>query len=191
MTIYFDFDRTLFDTEKFIKDMEQIIIDENIELDLFYQCKKYCKGKGFNPFVILDNIPNISKDNDIYRKIEELIQNTYQYVFDDVKPFLEKYQGKYNYVLLSRGNSDFQLAKVKYSKLQDYFEKIIITMEDKGKLDIDYQHGIFIDDYLDELKSISKNKPYQVIMINRYLLNGKKKISKIQCVSSLNEINSL
>ena len=56
--IYIDFDRTLFDTDAFLKDLEKLLEKDNISLQLFneYKVKQH---NGFNPYEIVKNIQKI------------------------------------------------------------------------------------------------------------------------------------
>ena len=46
MKIYVDFDRTLFDCDKFLEDLYALINKYNISKELFKECQNQCKKKG-------------------------------------------------------------------------------------------------------------------------------------------------
>ena len=113
MTIYLDFDRTLFDTEKFIQDLEKLIIENNVDIKLFNDYKANYKKEGFNPeFILKEMEKDYSFNHDVYQKIDELLQLSYQYIYSDVVIFLNKcHDNNYPVCLLTKGNHDFQLFR--------------------------------------------------------------------------------
>ena len=56
MKIYVDFDRTLFDCDKFLEDFYEIITKYKIPIDLFKKCQNQSKRHGFNPYLILNDV---------------------------------------------------------------------------------------------------------------------------------------
>ena len=78
---------------------------------------------------------------------------------------MDKYKLKYNIYLLTFGDYNYQLKKIKSCKIENYFKKIIIT-QDKTKENIDYKNSIFID-----------NNPYD---LNKLRLNGATKLIRIK-----------
>ena len=193
MTIYLDFDRTLFDTEKFIQDLEKLIIENNVDIKLFNEYKANYKKEGFNPeFILKEMEKDYSFNHDVYQKIDELLQLSYQYIYSDVVIFLNKcHDNNYQVCLLTKGNHDFQLKKIKYSHLEQLFNKVIITQKRKGELALDYSKGIFIDDNPYEIDSILDKKPFKVIRIAREKARYNDIATKkeVPIVQSLSEIN--
>ena len=51
----------------------------------------------------------------------------------------------YDLYLLTYGHKNYQRKKINSSNISSFFKNIIITEEDKSKLDIDYENSIFID----------------------------------------------
>ena len=187
MNFYLDFDRTLFDTDRFYLDLEKII-DKYISIEIFNEYKNNDCIEGFNTNVILHEI---SKDyeinSNIYNEINEFMQSSYQYIYDDVIPFLAKYRQKYHFIILTKGNEEFQMQKIKYSHIMDYIEDIIVTLKDKGDLNLDYQNSLFVDDSKIELLSINKNNPKKLFCINR----KEKDNNEFLTIKSFDEIDNL
>ena len=169
MKIYVDFDRTLFDCDRFLDDFYALIAKYNIPRDLFKKCQNQCKKHGFNPYVILNKLEKeISFDKTIYKDIEKLIHNSSNYLYSDTISFL-KYLNEHNYKvsILTRGNKDYQKEKIVSANIGKYYDKLIVTMRHKGLLFLNYLNGFFIDDNPKEIESLLKRKPKKIIRIKR------------------------
>ena len=167
--IYVDFDRTLFDCDRFLSDLYTLINKYNITKDMFKECQNQCKKKGFNPYIILDLVKEkYSFDNNLITEIINLMKKTNEYLYSDSIDFL-KYLKSLNYeiVILTKGNTDYQSEKIYNSKIDGLYDKLIVTMKHKGELNINYPNGIFIDDNPTEILSIMEKKPKKVIRIQR------------------------
>lgn len=167
--IYIDFDRTLFNTDLFIHDLEYLIKFYKIDIALYNIYKEKLKDIGFNPYRILEEMSKIILiDKKIYHDIDNLVENSYKYLYSDAKPFLENLKkSPKKIILLTKGNSDFQRKKINNTGILEYFDEIIVTLKNKGDLDINYESSIFIDDNPLEIESIMKNKVYKMIRIKR------------------------
>lgn len=184
MKIYIDFDRTLFDCDRFIEDFNCLLTKYNILKDDFYKYQSQCKN--FNPYNILDLMSKEKEVNSgVYHAIDELISKASDYIFPDTIPFLE-YLNNHGYMptILSKGDYDFQMNKILSSNIDLYYGDVIITEKHKGELDLDYANGIFIDDREEELNSIIEKNPKRAILLHR---NGVKN-KNIETVSSLIEL---
>lgn len=189
MKVYVDFDRTLFDCERFLGDLYELINHYGIDKLLFKECQNQCIKKGFNPYVILDSVKKKHQfDDKLYEEIKDLIKKTNAYLFSDAITFL-KYLKDNNYktILLTKGNISYQNDKVHYANIEKYYDKLIITMKHKGDLKIDYQNGIFVDDNPQEIKSILKRKVMKVI----YLKREDAKYSKMPIDENITSVKSL
>ena len=185
MRIYVDFDRTIFDCERFIKDFFELLQNYSISRDDFTKYQN--QFKDINPYIILDTMSkekNINKG--VYGAIDELIEQSRDYLFCDAIPFLEYLKNKnYQVSILSRGDYDFQRSKIINSHIESYYDDIIITSNHKGELDLDYANSIFIDDNVEELKSIMDRNPKRIISIQRE--NRANKLD-IETVNSLQKL---
>ena len=118
----------------------------------------------------LDKIASkIIKENNLDTSIIDELNNLYseKLVFKDAIKFLKKYYKKYDLILLTLGIKNYQEKKIKSSNISKYFKEIIITNNDKSKLDINYQENIFIDNNPYELKKFSISNANHLIRIKR------------------------
>ena len=73
-------------------------------------------------------------------------------MFSDTIPFLEYLKSKgYPVIILSRGNYDFQTNKILSCNIDLYFDDIIVTLNHKGELNLDYANSVFLDDREEEI----------------------------------------
>lgn len=165
MKIYLDFDGTLFNTDKFYQDYLNLFQEYGLDEDLINNIKlKLFKTTKFNLDILTNYlVKEYNLDNNILLKVNNLYNSSY--VFKDVIPFLEKNKNL-EINLLTYGEYNYQLKKIKGSNLKKYFKDIIITDKDKSKLNLDYQNNLFIDNNPNEIKNfleVTKN----VIRIRR------------------------
>ncbi len=188
MKIYLDFDRTLFNTNAFLDEIYKIVNKYDISKNIFDKSKLKLKDKGFNIKLILQEVEKeFSFNHQIYEEMDNLIENSCIFLYNDVLTFLKKLKVKnYEVILLTKGNEEFQKKKIKASKISNYFDDIIITLKNKGDLDIDYQ-AIFVDDREKELLSILKRHPKKLYYINRSKQN-KLDNSQITTIYSLEDV---
>ena len=182
MKIYIDFDGTLYNTTKLNKYFINIFNKYNIDTKYITNLMNTYKNYDIlaNKIIIDNNI-----DKSIYNDIFNLYSN--DLVFKDVIPFLEKYHNKYELILLTLGNKEYQEKKIKSSNLKKYFKDIIITDKDKSKLNIDYTNGIFIDNNPNELKKFYNSNAKYLIRIKR----NEDKYSKLNLnIKNIPEFNS-
>ena len=187
MIYYIDFDRTIFNTKLFLEDLCDILEEYHIPKDKFIE--KTSETEEFNPFKIL----RLMKDEYPYNSsllvdIERLLKSSSVYLYYDALKFLRDLKKNNNQIiLLTKGDEDFQNCKIDNCGIRKIFDKVIITHEDKGNLDINYQ-GIFIDDKKEEIESILKRKPYKVYLIDRDNKDNLINDSNINTIHSLSEI---
>ena len=181
--LYLDFDNTLFDTVEFNKSCKKILDKyiSNEEQDKIF--KSFTKIYDFREVI---NILSINYNIDkaiLLKEYNELLEGNY--LFEDTIEFLEYYKEKYELIMLTFGNNEYQLDKINCSNISKYFKELIITSEYKYVLDIDYKNSIFIDDNPRDLKGLMNNNPYLIIRLCR----GKYKTFEKELV--LNNVNSL
>ena len=184
--LYIDFDNTLFNTGKFNNECKKIldkyISDE--EQDKIF--KSFTKIYDFREVLnILSINYKINKDKLIeeYNKVLEG-----NYLFDDVIVFLEYYKEKYELIMLTWGNNEYQLDKINCSNISKYFDEMIITQKYKYELDIDYKNSIFIDDNPRDLKGLMNNNSYKIIRLCRGKYMNYEKELVLNNVNSLKDI---
>lgn len=167
MTIYLDFDNTLFNTDKLFNDIIDLCEKHGIESKYIMESRR-----NIIPFDLKQALDNISKkiafDNILYKKIDILLKDTSSYVFDDVYNFIDKLKkNNYKIYILTCGGYDWQNLKIKGSKIIDKVDGVIIT-EDKGNIEsIDYQNSIFVDDNPKHLNIFLSKNAKKVIRLKR------------------------
>ena len=147
----------------------------------------------FNTTLFINDIMQNKNQQLTFLELKKLVKkqnlNLKNYLYPDVIPFLEKYQDK-NLILLTHGDYDYQLFKIRESKIVKYFKEIKITDNYKGLLKLDYQKSIFIDDNPKEIESLLKNpiKPLKIIRIKRGKYKDLEQFLDLT-VTSLSDIN--
>ena len=147
----------------------------------------------FNTTLFINDIMQNKNQQLTFLELKKLVKkqnlNLKNYLYPDVIPFLEKYQDK-NLILLTHGDYDYQLFKIRESKIVKYFKEIKITDNYKGLLKLDYQNSIFIDDNPKEIESLLKNpiKPLKIIRIKRGKYKDLEQFLDLT-VTSLSDIN--
>lgn len=151
MKLYFDFDGTLFNTALFYENFVNLLKDYGVSESLVVDVRK--KLFTMSIFSVNKLVSKIVGDNNldesIYKKVDDLYKNNY--VYEDCVSFLKKVSGKFELILLTYGDMEYQKKKIECSGLSSYFNKIIITEKNKALEDVDYERGIFIDNSVKEL----------------------------------------
>ena len=188
--IYLDFDGTIYNSTKLYNEFINIFIKHNINKNYLDNIIKeyYQKEKNY-----ITLAKKIIKDNNLDTSILNEINNLYsnKLLFKDTIPFLEKYHKKYELILLTLGNKEYQLKKINSINITKYFKDIIITNKDKSKLNIDYQNGIFIDNNPLELEKFYKSKTKYLIRIKRKTDKYSKINLNINNIPEFNNFNEL
>lgn len=187
--LYIDFDNTLFDTQRFINDclniFDKYYISDNKKKEII---------KNLNIKNIIRDFKTILKDFSLKLNIDyDSLLNDYNnilnnnYLFHDSLNFLKKIKKKYEIILLTYGNNDYQLDKIKSSGISEFFNQIIITQYSKDNLNIDYENSIFIDDFPDILIKLMNKNCYKVIRLKR----GKYKDIKLEKIDTFDDFESI
>lgn len=166
--IYIDFDSTLFDSDKYDFMLFNICNKYGITNDRLEEIKKFLfsRNTDFDIDILVSCL--IEKEN-VDKKILEDINNlkNISFLYEDVLLFLECIQDKFEPILLTCGGEKNQKDKIKVCDINHFFSEIIITPEDKSKLDnVDYKNSVFVD-----------NNPKEVM---RFLNAGAKKVIRIR-----------
>lgn len=187
MIYYVDFDRTIFDTQSFLEDIYEILEKYHIPKEVFI--KKSFEVDEFNPYKILNLLEDDCPfSSNLFVDIDRLVEKSMVYLYYDALVFLRDIKKKgHTLVLLTKGDAEFQNNKIDHTDIRKIFDKVIITSEDKGNLNIDYR-GIFIDDKIDEIESILTRNPYKVYLIDREYQYDKVNNEKIILIHSLKEV---
>ena len=184
--LYIDFDNTLFNTVKFNNKCKELLnkyINEEEQDKIF---------KSFTKIYDFREVLNILSNN--YKIDKEILKKEYNkilednYLFEDTISFLDYYKDKYQLIMLTWGNNEYQLDKINCANITKYFNELIITKEYKYQLDIDYKNSIFIDDNPRDLKGLMNNNSFKVIRLCRGKYMNYEKELEIISVNSLKEI---
>lgn len=164
MNIYIDFDGTLFDTDKFYNDFIMLCKKNNVsESEVFNIRNKTHKLFNLDDLA-LEIKKEFSLNDDFINSVNDLYDK--KYLYEDVIDFLEKYYQKYNLYILSYGETNYQTKKISCCSFDKYFKDIIITT-DKGKENIDYKDGWFIDNNPREIEKLKEAGASKIIRIKR------------------------
>ena len=163
MKIYIDFDGTLFDSTKHYNEYIKIFKKYNINIETYFK-KEYEKEKNFDS-LSKKIIKEYNLNPSIYDEIDKIYSE--KLIFKDAITFLEENHNKYDLILLTLGNINYQQKKINKTNISKYFKEIIITNKDKSKLNIDYTKGIFIDNNPLEIKKFYNSKAKYLIRIKR------------------------
>lgn len=184
--LYIDFDNTLFNTVKFNNKCKELLnkyINEEEQDKIF---------KSFTKIYDFREVLNILSIN--YKIDEEILKKEYNkilednYLFEDTIEFLEYYKNKYELIMLTWGNNEYQLDKINCASISKYFKELIITQKFKYELDIDYKNSIFIDDNPRDLKGLMNNNSYKIIRLCRGKYMNYEKELVLNNVNSLKDI---
>jgi FMN phosphatase YigB (HAD superfamily) len=184
LKIIFDFDHTLFSARKLYQALEDGFKKIGVPRKLFKETFEESKGKGrdykpssqFN--LIIKKRPGIPLQ-ELEKNFEEILNKADKFLYPDVRPFLSKVKNKFNLVLLSYGEDEFQREKIAKSNITNFFQKIFTTSDinkvstfkkivvSKSGSDLK-EETIFIDDNPGALFEIKKQFPNVLtIRINR------------------------
>ena len=163
-----DFDRTIFDTEGLETDLYQICHRHGISPGILRkkQTKVESELPVFNFFDMVLNSELLKK-----RKLKILIaelesflqENSSNYIFADVFPFLEKLKAKgLKIAVFTFGDVTFQMAKYLASGLAKYTDMVSVTDSEKceNRQMFENPGTIFIDDRSDHIDSVKKRFPH-------------------------------
>lgn len=137
MKIGFDFDRVLFDTDRFNQYMK-----ENVEGLEHVDASPYNENEVYSPEIHAElcGIP--------VERIYDAISDTSQFLYPDAE-LLKEVEGEI--VIVSRGEKEFQKAKIENSGVLKYVDNFyVIEKGAKDQVDID----ILIDDTLSETERV-------------------------------------
>lgn len=134
MKLVFDFDDTVFDTERFKEERFYTSLSEyGVSREEFKS--HYQKYRDTNPvYDIHLHLQELCAEKNIDIPVEDvvfsMVRGIDQYVFPEYKPIFEKY-GRENIFILSQGSEHFQMLKIKHSEIEEKIEKAYIVAENK------------------------------------------------------------
>lgn len=167
--LYIDFDGTLYDTDKSVKNFLALFKSYGIEKEEVLQTEQELFND--NHLFDMDEVAKHLKEKhnlpkQFLAEAEELY--THPNLYSDVIPSLKRLEqsNKYEMYILTYGSIKYQQKKIQYTNISKYFKSIIITEDNKANLkEIDYQNGIFIDNNPKEIESLFKAQARNIFRI--------------------------
>jgi phosphoglycolate phosphatase-like HAD superfamily hydrolase len=172
--IFIDFDDVLFDTAKFKVELFDIFRKIGIPEDIIQ--KKYDEAgypkACFKPLKMVNLIAEVTWNNPematkeaekLNSEIANLQIDSYKYVMEGAKEFLESFdRQKYELIILTYGDKDFQNTKVEFSRLgPPLVDRVVPTEGSKvNEISSDILEGeqfIFIDDKEGQRSSVKNH----------------------------------
>ena len=168
-----DFDQTLFDTGKLVKEMTKIFRDYG-GLDF---CKTMPQDSNGNYSLVrhIELVLPRAKRRRTIRRLDQLLSRSSDFLFDDAVDFLQQCS-VFFLVLITRGEKAYQSRKVfpALRTCRHLFKQIIICEDEKVKhiLDLFKRVGpdeiFFVDDKINEFEPVKKAIPaIKTILISR------------------------
>lgn len=205
--IYFDFDRTLYDTDNFVDEMlnemasivckkyqevhpEEVIkfVKDKISAKQIFGISSICEVVGKNYGIGADCFKEC---------VEKTLKNGEKRIYGDAITLLKVLSQKgYQINILTymtKSDYDYQLKKLEGSKITSWIDNIIFTSKEKGSLGLDYENSIFVDDNPKDLRSLHSagvkyENLYRIKRENTKYFGVKISDFEIKEISSLKEI---
>ncbi len=174
MKIFIDFDGVIFNSAEFRKFLREAFVKNGVsavDFDKTLNCFSMAKNRRmlvYSPqkqIKILSKIKKINSEK-IEKSVRILCGSLKKFIFPDALYFLKNFKTD-NLFILSFGDRTFQMEKIKNSKIDKFFGKIIVSTENKLNLILktakkyNFKKGenvIFIDDCPDNLKRVGRIK---------------------------------
>ncbi|MFH1946963.1 MAG: hypothetical protein ABIJ23_02285 [Candidatus Magasanikbacteria bacterium] len=202
---FVDFDKTIFDCNKFEKDMWSIFERNNVKWEDY--SKTYKKSLNtvssdlydynFAEHVEFLRELNYDLDDSVVEELSGLLDKN-NYLFSDTEEFLQFLrENSSKMILLTAGDDDFQKTKIKKTKLGKWFDEVEIVLGHKEDfLRSKMKEGdsvFFVNDSIRENLIIKENFPEILVVTKfnplRYTAQDAEK-SKIPFFETLSEIKN-
>lgn len=173
MKIILDFDDTIFNTHRLMREFLKIVKKSNFTEEEFFGSYQECKKKvgGFDPKIIIDLLNEIKPFDKIKteKEINLILSNSKDFVYSDFFDFAKSFSKK-NLILLSFATTATQKIKINNSEIMGFFEDIIITSRNKVKdvksISEKYKKEkiFFVDDKAIQVDNIKRKFPEIITM---------------------------
>lgn len=184
--IAFDFDRTLFDTERFKIALANSLNKLGIPPKIWQQTyqssipKNLIKYQIYQPkkhTLVVQKLTGASSAK-IMAEFQKVIKQSSKLIYKETVPALQFFINK-NFVLylVSFGNRGHQTEKIKYSGIAKYFKKIIITAKPKASVKFP-ENTVVVDDNILEIRNLHKKYKGKIKLVWLNRENKKTKLSK-------------
>ncbi|MEA1937038.1 MAG: phosphomannomutase/phosphoglucomutase [Patescibacteria group bacterium] len=173
MKIILDFDDTIFNTHKLIRNVSAVFEKAGFAEEEFFEAHRECKEKvgDFNPKTIIDLLNKVKPFDKIEtkKKINSILDNSKDFMYPDFFNFAKGFNKK-DLILLSFGEVNFQKIKIKNSEINSFFSKVIITKKNKTEElkpiceKYSEEKIFFIDDKAEQIDKIKEKLPQIITM---------------------------
>ncbi len=156
MIVFFDFDDTLFDRNKFISALAGRM---GLSRDEFLETyTRYFKDKK-RPYSCEKHLETL-KRQDRWTDVDSFLQDLSDFVHPEAHNLIRKYKTRADRaILLSYGEENFQKIKIQASGLAGYFDEVIVTQDKVAVLKhliSEKEKAIFINDKEEENKEVKR-----------------------------------
>lgn len=172
MEIFIDLDRTLYDTDRFVKDIDVLLEKHGIDREDWSNAwgKEYSgtgsrEGKLYNVWKHLAAYKKqFGVDTEtFFQDYTKLIESGDDYLFSDVDDFLERAKNLGSLNLITFGDDEFQGWKIDNIRIKAVFKQIIITPVVKAKtlskIETNGSLMVLIDDWAHEIDEAKQALP--------------------------------
>lgn len=195
--IAFDFDRTLFDTERFKIALAKSLKKYSIPPEIWWETYKSSIPAGLEKYQIyqpekhakiIQKLTGVGADK-ISETFNNVIKQSSKLLYKETLPVL-KFFTNHNFTLylVSFGNCAHQREKIYHSGIAKFFDKIIIS--DKPKAYIKFpDKTIVVDDNVLEIKNLYKKYKNRLTLV--WLNRENKKMKLPKSVIEIKNLKSL
>ena len=145
MIVIFDLDYTLLDTKAFKEGIVAAISAHGPSIEEVREAQEGAMNRNpdgtgyYDPDLhirlLLHRFVDKRIADDAREAIEDVIRHTDEYLYPGAADLLHRLHAKgIKLVLITFGNKQFQMRKVKQSGIDKMFDEVIATLEDKGKV---------------------------------------------------------
>lgn len=172
MKIFLDFDDTLFNTKAFALHLRQVFAKYGIPEELLASTAAAMKdgtvGGWYSPEKHIALLAEVCAfDHSRLRAdIAAFLGETKQFLFPDAMDFLALMKERgHTLSIISYGDNTFQMKKIRGAGIEHFFEKILVTQEDKAvllgsNLPTEKEEIWFLEDRVHYIASVKKTWPW-------------------------------
>jgi len=139
IVLIFDLDDTLISTKKVFSSLENAFVQKEIERKRFQKLYRESKVQGalsLKRFIYLVKKYFSLSEKEIRVILKEAFKEGKKFLYPDTYPFLKKWSERAHLFLVSFGNKDFQMHKIKNAGIFNFFEKIFITNDQQKREEV-------------------------------------------------------
>jgi len=129
--VILDFDHTLFNTEVFKRHLKNSFMKYGVSSERYDQTYEYIKKKLKRPYDPALHVRLLEEEitdmNALMGEVNELVDSSASYLYDDVVRFLDEVKDDCDLYLVSLGKKRFQKPKVDNCRINGFFSRIVFT----------------------------------------------------------------